>query len=72
MKQTKLDTFLSAQPSQDSDSDSEYVPSPSKSGRKLPEVWTRVKPRHMPTSERVTVFDIEKDLNRDRVLQQVR
>ena len=72
MKQTKLDAFLSSQHSQDSDSDSEFVPSPKKSSRKLPEVWTRVKPRHLSVSERVTVFNIENDLDRDRILQQVR
>ena len=48
------------------------MPSPKKSSRKLPEVWTRVKPRHLSVSGRVTVFDIEKDLDRDRLLQQVR
>ena len=68
MMQTNLEAYFSAWHSQDSSSDSEYVSSPKKSSRKLPEVWTRVKSRYLAPSWRVTVFDIEKDLERDQVL----
>ena len=72
MKQTNLKSFLSIESPQQSESDSEYFPSPKKSDLKLPEMWTRVKSRNQPVNQRITVFDIEKDLNTDRVLKQVR
>jgi len=39
---------------------------------KVPEMWTRVKNREAMSHSRVTVFDIEKDLEKDRVLKTVR
>jgi len=56
----------------ESDEESQYVPSPQKSVLKLPEMWTRVKSREAMSHSRVTVFDIEKDLEKDKVLKTVR
>ena len=35
-------------------------------------MWTRVKSTDESANKRITVFDIEKDLNTDKSLQQVR
>ena len=46
MKQTNLKSFLSIMSPVQSESDSEYSPSPKKSDLKLPEMWTRIKSRN--------------------------
>ena len=49
-----------------------YTPSPQKAATKLPEMWTRVKNRDQMSHQRITVFDIDKDLGADKVLKAVR
>ena len=69
MAQTKKKQLLSVDTSSESESDSEFLPQPKKSTRKLPEMWTRVKPWALEVGGRYTVFDIEEDLSRDKVLK---
>ena len=64
--------MLSVDTSSESDSDSEFLLQPKKTTRKLPEMWTRVKPRSLEERGRYTVFDIKEDLSRDKVLRQIR
>ena len=71
-KQSTLKTFLSLPSDDDSDDASVYTPSPQKASTKLPEMWTRVKNRDQMSHQRITVFDIEKDLDTDKVLKAVR
>ena len=71
-KQSTLKAFLNLSSASESDEESQYAPSPQKSVLKLPEMWTRVKSREAMCHSRVTVFDIEKDLDKDRVLKTVR
>ena len=71
-KQTTLKAFLALDSDSESSEESQYTPSPQKSVLKLPEMWTRVKSRAEMSHSRVTVFDIEKDLEKDKVLKQVR
>ena len=52
--------------------ESEYTPSPKKSANAVPDQWTRVKNVAEMIDKRVTIFDIEKDLNADKVLKAVR
>ena len=51
---------------------SQYAPSPQKGAPKLPEMWTRVKSLEQMRHRRITVFDIEKDLDSDKALKAVR
>jgi len=71
-KQTTLSAFLNLDSESESSEESQYHPSPQKSVLKLPEMWTRVKPRHEMSHSRVKVFDIDADLEKDKVLKQVR
>ena len=71
-KQTTLKNFLALSSDSSSEEESVYTPSPKKGANKLPEMWTRVKSREQMTHQRITVFDIEKDLEADRVLKAVR
>ena len=71
-KQTTLKAFLSLSSSSQSEEESEYTPSPKKSALKLPEMWTRVVSRYQTTHQRITVFDIEKDIETDKVHKQIR
>ena len=71
-KQTPLNAFLMLSSDSESDIESEYHPTPQKSALKVPDQWTRVKSLHQMIHETNRVFDIEKDLDADRVLKQVR
>ena len=72
VKQTTLDDFLA--PSSESEDDEVGGPHPSlqKPSQKLPEMWSRVRSREQMPHERITVFDIEKDLAQDKVFKAVR
>jgi len=72
MKQSTLKPFLSLPSSSESDEESAYAPSPQKSALKLPEMWTRVRSRDTLSHQRITVFDIDNDLDKDKVLKRVR
>ena len=71
-KQSTLKHFLSIPSDSESEEASQYTPSPQKGALKLPEMWTRVKSREQMPHQRITVFDIEKDLATDKVLKAVR
>ena len=71
-KQTTLKAFLQLSSSSESDEESQYTPSPHKAVTKIPEMWTRVKNRDQMSHQRISAFDIEKDLDTDKVLKAVR
>ena len=71
-KQLTLKSFLALSSSSEEAEESQYTPSPQKSANKLPETWTRVVSRESMSHGKITVFDIEKDLEADKVLQRVR
>ena len=71
-KQTTLNAFLQLSSDSEPDIESEYHPTPQKSALKVPDQWTRVKSLHQMIHDSNRVFDIEKDLDADRVLKQVR
>ncbi len=71
-KQTTLKGFLQLDSDSEHEEVSVYTPSPQKGATKLPEMWTRVVSRDLMSHQRITVFDIEKDLNSDKVLKAVR
>ena len=55
-----------------SDEESNYVPSKSKSLFSEPKSWTRVRNLAQALKQRVTIFDVEKDLMSDKSLKQIR
>lgn len=71
-KQSTLKNFLDLESDSDSEEVSVYTPTPQKAATKLPEMWTRVKNREQMPHQRITAFDIEKDLDTDKVLKAVR
>ena len=71
-KQTTLRGFLDLPSSSQSDEENQYTPSPQKGAIKLPEMWTRVKSRDQMSHSRISVFDIEKDLDANKTLKAVR
>jgi hypothetical protein len=78
LKQPKLSNWFkrSANNKQDSSSDSEdaseYVSSKDKAMYPTPMAWTRVKDIKAAVNQRVTIFDVEEDLNADKTLKQIR
>ena len=56
----------------ESDEVSEYVPSKSKSMYGQPMYWTRVRDVEVAAEQRVSVYDVEQDLQADKSLQQIR
>ena len=71
-KQTTLNRYLNLSSDSEPDVESEYHPTPQKSVLKVPDQWTRVKSLDQITHERNKVFDIEKDLEADKVIKLVR
>ena len=67
--QTSIKSFFSRDKEDSSDGDSEYSPSPERSGHKIPDQWTRVVPRARASQGRVQIFDITADLETDRTLK---
>ena len=78
MKQAILNNFFKrkSDPDQDSDDSSDdgsvYLPSKSKRIYETPMSWTRVKLLEQAVNQRVTIFDVEQDLQTDRNLKQIR
>ena len=68
-KQTTLNAFLMLSSDSEPEIESEYHPTPQKSALKVPDQWTRVKSLHQMIHDSTRVFDIEKDLDTDRVLK---
>ena len=56
----------------DSDNDSVYLPSKSKRIYDQPMSWTRVKKVESIFIQRMTIFDVEKDMENDKFLKQIR
>ena len=71
-KQTTLKSFLQLSSDSEPDDISQYTPSPQKSALKIPDQWTRIRSRESMSHGKITVFDIEKDLEADKVLKRVR
>ena len=55
-----------------SDEESIYLPSKSKRLFSEPKSWTRVRNLSKALDQRVTIFDVEKDLKSDKALKQIR
>ena len=55
-----------------SDEESLYAPSKSKRMYDTPMSWTRVKNIETAVNQRVTIFDVEKDMESDKYLKLVR
>ena len=55
-----------------SEEESNYLPSKSKGLFKEPKSWTRVRDLSQALEQRVTIFDVEKDLKSDKFLKQIR
>ena len=78
MKQAILNNFFKrkSSPNQESDDSSDdgsvYLPSKSKRIYETPMSWTRVKFLEQAVNQRVTIFDVEQDLQADRNLKQIR
>ena len=77
-KQTVLNHYFKRISSSGSSSDegsadeSVFVPSKAKRLYDQPMSWTRVKSIELAVSQRVTVFDVEKDLASDKTLKRIR
>ena len=71
-KQTTLNRYLNLSSDSEPDEESVYHPTPQKSVLKVPDQWTRVKSRESLSHGKISVFDIEKDLEADKVLKIVR
>ena len=78
LKQFKLTNFFKKDKQRSSDdsdaeeSESIYVPSKQKGKFDTPMSWTRVKEVATAGQKRMTIFDVEADLNADRSLKQIR
>ena len=78
MKQAILNNFFKRKGNSEHDSDSSsdhdslYLPSKSKRMYETPMSWTRVKNLEQAVNQRVTIFDVEQDLQTDRNLKQIR
>ena len=78
MKQAILNNFFKrkssfSKKSDDSSGDeSVYLPSKTKRIYETPMSWTRVKYLEQAVNQRVTIFDVEQDLQTDRNLKQIR
>ena len=77
-KQTVLNQYFRQKRQQGSSSEegsaeeSVFVPSKTKRLYDQPMSWTRVKSIELAVSQRVTVFDVEKDLASDKTLKRIR
>ena len=73
-RQTTLKTFLDLESGSEQEEVSQYSPSPQKGAGapKIPDMWTRVKSLEQMRHRRITVFDIDKDLDSDKALKAVR
>ena len=58
--------------SESSDGESVYLPSKSKRLYDQPMSWTRVKDVEQAVSQRVTIFDVQNDMEQDKYLKQIR
>ena len=72
IKQTTLARFLNLPSASDSSDESAYSPSEEIRSKAIPSQWTRVRSRAQMSGKRVTVFDIQKDLDVDKALKAVR
>ena len=77
-KQTVLNQYFRQNRQQGSSSEegsadeSVFVPSKAKRLYDQPMSWTRIKSIELAVSQRVTVFDVEKDLASDKTLKRIR
>ena len=67
--QTNLKSFLNREQDESSDGDSGYTPTPKKQTLKDLELWTRVTDSYRRQNGRVTTFDIDVDIEKDKSLQ---
>ena len=78
LKQALLRKYFKRDDGKESDSntsseeESIYLPSKQKSIFNEPKSWTRVKILSDAIEQRITVFDVEKDLQNDKALKNIR